>query len=297
MKISELKERKRELGYTNQMIANISGVPLGTVQKIFAGVTTSPRRESLLKIERALFPENFGGRPTRGIYDNTAVGYYDRMTAVREDSLAYDYVGSPDSGRTDDYNFDRGYIYRHRQQGEFTVDDILSMPEDIRVELIDGRIYDMAAPTTVHQFIVTRLLIQLSAHIDSTGKDCIVFPSPVGVKLDDRTMVEPDISVVCDKSKFIDGLIVGGPDLIAEVLSPSTRSKDLILKLHKYWNFGVREYWIIDPSSECVTVYRFEEGVPSHQYTFNDRIPVGISGGECIIDFKSINDKLHQYFG
>ena len=79
------------------------------------------------------------------------------------------------------------------------------------------------------------------------------------------------------------------PDLAVEILSPSTRSKDMILKLYKYQNAGVREYWVVDPKTRTVTVHFFEEeDYDPKRYTFEDEIPVNISGGTCRIDFSRV---------
>ena len=84
----------------------------------------------------------------------------------------------------------------------------------------------------------------------------------------------------------------GAPDLVIEILSPSSRSKDQLLKLYKYSNAGVREYWIVDPKYKIVTVHRFEEEEYTPQkYDFEDKIPVGISDGKCVIDFARVGKR------
>ena len=78
-----------------------------------------------------------------------------------------------------------------------------------------------------------------------------------------------------------------------EILSPSTRSRDQLLKLHKYHNAGVREYWIVDPKFRRITVHCFErEDYAPEQYDFTEKIPVGISGGECSIDFSEVLKRI-----
>ena len=260
MTIDDMKKRKRELGYTNAQLAEISGVPLGTVQKIFGGATTAPRRSTLLALEKVLAPSDhtYNARPV--------------TAAVNEPSAIY----SAGPGKL------------------HTLDDYYALPEDARVELIDGIFYDMTAPTTIHQQIGLELSFRLHDYISRNKGTCVPFYSPIDVQLDrdDRTMVEPDVIVVCDRSKIIRRCIYGAPDFVAEVLSPSTKSRDLIIKLNKYMVAGVREYWIIDPDAETVTVYDFEhEKYPVH-YTFADRVPVAIWDGSCVIDFKEIKDYI-----
>ena len=99
--------------------------------------------------------------------------------------------------------------------------------------------------------------------------------------------------IVCDmdtegSANYLDG----PPDLAAEIISPSSRAKDCTIKLRKYMNAGVKEYWIVDPKNEKVMVYVFEDDYLPTQYSFDDMIPVGISGGGCSIDFSRIKKRL-----
>lgn len=296
MTIAELKQRKRELGYTNQMVASASGVPLGTIQKIFGNITKSPRYETLQLIEKALFPENHGGHKTKGVY-STADDPYEPMR-VAEDNLAYQYESDPYG--VDAFNYDPAYSYRGKKQGEFTIDDIRALPEGVRVELIDGKIYDMAPPTTVHQIIASHIFFQILSYIEKNKGECVPLIAPVGVKLfaeDDKNFLEPDIVVVCDRSKIHRDMVYGAPDFVAEVLSPSTKGKDMFLKLLKYQRAGVREYWIINPDGREVMVYHFESLRMTGSYSFDDTVPIEIFEGKVSIDFSRIGIQLDSLFG
>ena len=114
---------------------------------------------------------------------------------------------------------------------------------------------------------------------------CKVFPAPFAVFLnaDDKTYVEPDISVICDKSKLDDRGCVGAPDWIIEIASPSTKRTDYGVKLFKYRSAGVREYWIVNPLTRTVNVYDLEKEELNDQYSFDDDIAV------CIYDNLTIN--------
>ena len=101
-------------------------------------------------------------------------------------------------------------------------------------------------------------------------------------------MLQPDVLVVCDRSKIIRRCIYGAPDFIVEILSPATRKKDLTVKLGKYVRAGVSEYWIIDPDKKKVVVYDFAHEEFPTVYGFDSKIPVGIFDGECVIDFTEI---------
>lgn len=105
---------------------------------------------------------------------------------------------------------------------------------------------------------------------------------------DDKTMVQPDILVVCDENKINKEGIFGAPDLVVEVLSPSTRKKDMSVKLAKYMGAGVREYWIVDPDAKRVIVYDWEREEILNIYGFGDKVPVGIFDGKCEVEFLDI---------
>ncbi|MBR0399023.1 MAG: Uma2 family endonuclease [Eubacterium sp.] len=262
MTINEMIERKRELGYTNKMISEKTGLPLGTIQKIFSGKTVSPRKDTIQALESLLRP--------RFSYDAMRP---ETDSAVRDALASY---GS------------------QKKPGEYTLEDYLALPEDLRVELIDGYFYDMGAPTTWHQAIAGYIHKLFLDFVLTTKGPCYPFISPVDVQLDrdDKTVVQPDVAVVCDRDKYKNGRIFGAPDLVIEVLSPSTRKKDLQLKVHKYGNAGVREYWIVDPKNKAVIQYDLEHlNLPSI-FTFADKVPVLIWDGKCVVDFSELYDSV-----
>ena len=288
MKVSELKERKKELGYSNEKVSELSGVPLGTIQKIFGGATEAPRYETLKKIEKALFPE-FGYMPGINYDDVIRSSSTDEPIAVR------------DSSELENYGYNN-VAFAGKKQGEYTIDDWFALPDGVRMELIDGRLYDMAPPSFTHQHFVTQLSYEIESAIRKEEKrKCIALVAPFGVQLnkDKKNMLEPDVAIMCDKQKFDRerGVIYGAPDFVAEVLSPSTAGYDRILKLNKYWMGGVREYWIIDTNACEIMVYHFEQGSMPEKYTFEDTVPIGISEGLIEIDFKAIMTRLNDFFG
>lgn len=176
----------------------------------------------------------------------------------------------------------------------YTEDDYYNIPEDVRAELIDGYLlYNMASPSRIHQFILSELHGTIYNYIKSKGGSCRVVPAPFAVKLneDRNTIVEPDISVVCDPSKFTDHGCTGAPDWIIEIVSPSNSSHDYVTKLNLYLETGVREYWIVDPEKQKIFVYYLEEeGFDVETYTFEDTIKVKIYD-DLEIDFKELDIK------
>ena len=260
MTISQLLYYKQQKGYSLDKLSELSGVPKGTLQKIFSGETKSPGYETLKALEEVLKPKSAG-------YDYESTD----PNRVEETALAYE-----------------------KKQGEYTLEDYYALPDERRVELIDGVIYDMTAPYTTHQYASGELYAQIRDYIKKKGGSCMPFVSPIDVQLDcdNKTMVQPDVLILCDRSKLLRRCIFGAPDFIMEVLSPSTKRKDAHLKLHKYRNAGVREYWMVDLEKERVLVYFFEQDELPTIYGGDMEIPVGIFGGELKLDLRDMFDLL-----
>lgn len=162
----------------------------------------------------------------------------------------------------------------------YTIEDIYALPDGERAELIDGKIYYMAPPNRKHQDIVLSLARKIADYIEFKNGGCKVYLAPFAVFLneDDINYVEPDISIICDSGKLDDKGCNGAPDWIIEVVSQSSKSRDYMTKLFKYRTAGVREYWIVDPMKELVTVYGFEKD-NVEQYNFCEEILAGIYEG------------------
>lgn len=160
---------------------------------------------------------------------------------------------------------------------EYTIEDIYRLPEGQRAELIDGHMYMMAPPMRKHQKCVMELSGVVRDYIRSKKGECEVYPSPFAVFLDadDKKYFEPDISVICDKGKLDDRGCNGAPDWVIEIVSQSSRQMDYMIKLFPYRTAGVREYWIVDPDKDRITVYNFEWDTMD-EYTFRDSVKAGI---------------------
>lgn len=267
MKIEDMKYIKEEMGLSYEMIAEGSGVSLGTVKKIFGGYVKTPRYDTMAALE-AFF----------------SVG----AIQMRENAFAY-YAGQ-------------------KKQGEYTIEDVEKIPETIRVELIDGVLYYLAAPTPVHQTIALELASELRQHIREKGGDCLAGIAATDFQLDindEKNMVQPDVFVICDKAKMGLKRMTGAPDLAIEILSPSNDESYRNKKLMKYRDSGVREYWVINYDNGTIMVIQFgdSEADPKADtkvaatidfYTVRDRIPVGIFD-DLVIDFAEIDDYVQQY--
>lgn len=144
---------------------------------------------------------------------------------------------------------------------KYTYEDYENWPDDERWELIDGEPYNMSpSPARKHQDIFGEIFNQFKTFLK--GKTCKVYAAPFDVRLPKLgqskkgtdTIVQPDISIICDRSKLDKKGCIGAPDLIVEILSPSTARKDMLEKRNIYQRHGVREYWIVDPDQEDINV-------------------------------------------
>ena len=251
------------------------------MQKIFAGATASPRKETVRALEALLKPQSGGGYGDPG----------HEARGLREAPSVY--------GRGAGRIRDEGMIVKSHSAaggviGPCTLDDYLKLPDDQRVELIDGFFYDMAALTTIHQSIAGFLYKKFLDYVLENRGPCYPFISPVDVQLDsdDKTVIQPDVLIVCDRSKFRNGRIFGAPDLIVEVLSPSSRKKDMHIKLSKYYDAGVREYWIVDPEKKMLAQYDMEHMELPAVYNCESEIPVLIWKSGCRIDLSELFDTI-----
>ena len=269
MTISEMLEIKRELGLTNEEISEVSGVPLGTLQKLLSGKTTAPRKATVQALER--------------FFTDAPLHY----AALPRETAAASRLAEPAAP------------YRAKKQGEYTVEDYYALPDERRVELIDGVFYDMAAPSILHQKLLGELHLQFEDCAAHCGKECDVLLSPCDVQLDmdNKTMLQPDLFVVCRDYERTAHAFGGAPDLVIEILSPSTRDKDIMVKTKKYREAGVREYWLVDPANRIVICWDFTaENYRPEVFPFDSQIPVHISEGKCHIDFAKIHNRLKKYF-
>ena len=179
------------------------------------------------------------------------------------------------------------------QEKLYNINDIYALPDGERAELIDGQIYGMAPPTRQHQIVAGELFTNIRNHIRAKGGICEPYIAPFAVFLnkDDKNYVEPDISIICDKSKLTDKGCFGAPDWVIEIVSPGSRRMDYFTKLFKYRTAGVREYWIVDPEKNRVLVYNFESE-DTGDYTFNDSVKASIFG-DLFINFSDIANLLN----
>lgn len=176
----------------------------------------------------------------------------------------------------------------------FTYDEFLEIDSksDDLLEFIDGIIYNMASPSTLHQIIVTNLSLFLGNYFKNSKCRMMIAPYDIIFKTEIQTnRVQPDISIICNKDGFNKNNYVGSPTLVIEVLSPSTTSKDFITKMDLYMKNGVKEYWIVSPDKKDIQIFNFIDNQLKDS-------PVTYRGDELLISniFNDLKIDLKEIF-
>ena len=263
MTIDEMKTLKRERGYTYEQIAEWSGVPLGTVQKIFCGETRCPRYATLQALERVF----------------------------RYERISYEIQGALNvSGRVQMVAEDTVYQVEKRQ-GQYTAQDYRELTGGRSGELIDGVVHLMEMPDPVHQSVVGELYRQLSNGVKASGSQAWVYTAPLEVCLfgQQSVLVQPDIMLITDSGQVTAQGIQGAPDFVAEVISDHSRRWDSFQKLVTYMEAGVKEYWIVDPKKDRLTMYWLEQEEIPVVTQLRGRSELRSSGGRLVIDWDEVD--------
>lgn len=263
MTLEEMKKSKQEKGFSLAQLSECSGVPLGTLQKIFSGETEHPRYATRQALEKVLHGSKYeDDRNVKGVAESTAYA-----------------ANCP------------------KKQGEYTLEDYYTLSDDRRAELIDGVIYDMSAPTFVHQHILGNIFYTVKSFIEGRKGTCVPMVAPVDVRLDcdEKTMVQPDLLILCDKGRICKWGIMGAPDFCLEIISESTGRKDYIKKLQKYTDAGVKEYWIIDPFRKVLVTYCWKDDYAPHVQPLQGKAGLALYDGELQIDLEEIASLIQDY--
>ena len=178
-------------------------------------------------------------------------------------------------------------VPEYDENSRYTYADYLRWEGLERYQLINGKVFQIATPSIVHQALLMELSMQFANWLK--GKSCQVFAAPLDVRLfptadnSDDTIVQPDLLVVCDKEKLAKGFVNGPPDLVVDIVSPLSTYCEFFLKFHDYLEAGVKEYWVIDPEEKKIHVNIYENGhYISSVYKGDGSVPVTILPGLSI---------------
>ncbi|MCD8023435.1 MAG: Uma2 family endonuclease [Lachnospiraceae bacterium] len=301
MTVEEMKKRKMELGYSYEQIAELSGLPVGTVQKVLGGITKTPRYRTLQALQRAFVVEDRLNDP--GARQNTRKNTVPADYMIREETAPYD-VSSHENGIEKDASVPDGtadashgaFVSKGNSAGFGALieaegclyDDF--EPEDYKVEWINGERYDRSLPGPLHQILVMGIWRSFLESIRKNQASCSALAALSAVLSDgnDRTVVWPDVMLLCDQEKVRQGRVYGAPDLVVEVVSGDSLIRDSHLKLSRYEHAGVREYWLVYPGQKSVVVYDFKKEEDPRIYGFTETVPVGVLDGACAVNFAEI---------
>lgn len=177
-----------------------------------------------------------------------------------------------------------------REERFYTEEEYENFDNNGLVEFDNGHILLMSPPTRLHQKLVFHLARTIGNYLD--GRPCEVYTAPFNVRLilenSDIKRVEPDISIICDKSKLNEKGCEGSPDLIIEVVTKGNMMHDYATKVSWYKQAGVAEYWIVDDNKRIILVYLFQKN-DFFEYTFEDTIGLDIFNGKIAIDFSKLD--------
>ena len=296
--IEEMNQIRQNYGISYEEIQKgCEDVSISSIQKIFGGYVDKPRRVTIEKLSR--YFETFIKENRRPVYDNGGLASDNRYVAEQSNyftkgSSVVDITQNKEDGPTGllgEIFTQRGYTYSDYAK--------LELPEGVRVEVVDGYLYKMDAPNIVHQDIAGEVFFVIRDYIKRHKGKCKVIMSPVDVRLEydkgDMTVVQPDLIVVCEQNKIENRKNVkGAPDFVLEVISQSSRKMDMYVKMTKYKENGVREYWLVDYENDKIIKYDFENNDNITMYTFKDKVPVEIYDRKLVIDFKEIKEYVES---
>lgn len=291
MTVEEIRKRKKRLKLTTQQLAILAELPLGTVSKILTGETKNPSYLTIEKLEATIEKEEMLARVEA--YQKAMHQYFlehpedeggqKKFEEIYRKVNRLNDAPIPYAVPKDEEPVMYGSLALQDQR--MTINELSKMGESRDLQLINGQLVVSEMAGVSHQRMVKRLGRAISDFVEKKQGICEVFDVGVNVYLDEDeyTLVIPDLAVVCNPSQITERGVVGAPDWVIEVVSPSTRQNDYHKKLHKYMDAGVREYWIVDMDRRMVSVCINGEPMQVTIYSFDDEIPVHIYGGDLCI--------------
>jgi len=283
--IENIRNRKKDLKLTTSELAYLAEVPTSTVSKIMTGETKNPSYFTIEKIENALDKVEMQLRIEAYIHElakyiavhPNEVFDHSEFERIYREKFNLGETSIPSATSQELYTFIKGNLAL-KKESKVSISVLHKENTDRWTELLDGVVIRNETPNRRHQEIVQALGFEFRCFIRENNGNCKVYDAGINVQIDEDEFSNliPDIALVCDDSKLTEFGIWGAPDLVIEVVSPSSRKNDYRKKLYKYMNAGVREYWIVDPEKEKITVYLDGEPMMAYVYGFGDEIPVFI---------------------
>ena len=291
MTVEEIRKRKKRLKLTTQQLALLAELPLSTVSKILTGETKNPSYLTIEKLEATIEKEEMLARVEA--YQKAMHQYFLEHPEDEGNQKKFEEIYRKVNRLNDapiPYAVPKDeepvmYGSLALQDQRMTINELSKMGESRDLQLINGQLVVSEMAGVSHQRMVKRLGRAISDFVEKKQGICEVFDVGVNVYLDEDeyTLVIPDLAVVCNPSQITERGVVGAPDWVIEVVSPSTRQNDYHKKLHKYMDAGVREYWIVDMDRRMVSVCINGEPMQVTIYSFDDEIPVHIYGGDLCL--------------
>ena len=293
LSLDEMKKIRKKKNMSYEEIARKSGVSISSVQKIFGSENPNPRKSTLEKLSMA-----FSISDVYSVLNDNEYKINDKNDIpqkISDVNKRYNIFGK---GKVLS-----GSLESQKSMSGYTWEDYVAMelPEGKRIEIIDGVVYDMTSPSQTHQAILGYLFNYLYNELRKRKRRCLPFMAPFAVRLDfddgPTTVVQPDLLVKCSQDVKVDdegNELPWIPRFVIEILSTSTRSKDMYIKTKKYKESGIIEYWLIDNKSKQVIKYNFETD-KIEIFGYDRKIPIDIFEGDIKIDMKDLQDYLEEY--
>ena len=293
MNVEKLKQLKKDAGYTNKMIADESGVPLGTVQKIFSGETKAPRFKTLKAIEGILISasgyEEELQLAAAKLQENRQImdAAPDVVSEVDVVTNAADDVADTVSDNSDIAGAEE--VQDIVNEAELDADQ----PQKKETPAVSKKQNSM-----LRELMAGDIIFEIRQYMKESGRPAYITGPGIKVVMpvtqgsfesrNDAMVCFPDVAMVTDRAKITAGGINGAPDLIIELMDSETRSNNLGTRPDALKNAGVKEYWMIDIDAKNIMVYDFEEQALPTMYGFSGRVPVSTAGDGCEVNFAQL---------
>lgn len=297
----ELKTAKKKKGYTSRKLAELSGVPLGTIQKIMSGATSSPRLDTMNALERVLMEPGT-------VYSYASSSGISSQPQLLQDTASPFTVSSaekPDHAHS--FSSQKSTVSSSSKPDPVMAADEDPLKQTVLHELIAGKRFTLPVCGGIHQILACEVYRQLSDAALKAEKNPVsqkaslpapvicLSPFPLELPGQPGSLLFPDVFVLDSQAEIYSGRITGIPSLVIEVTSPSTRKKDTSLKLETYVSAGVSEYWILDSTDRSIIRWDIAHNNQMALFTFGVPVRVLTESVPCTVDTTRFDELIRQY--